>query len=178
MSDIFESIMGVGETALLQQTPRSVAGQGDRIEAEAFLKVVDTSQFRNLAAAAILTIQQLAAHELPLESSYQAFDTLRNIAAFVRYPLTEVCTAKMPASTTEELERIRPGLSATILGTRVVAPEDLLDATLLDAAASSRQWICCIWCLSILGTPSCSSAKRRSRRSASTSICRSPRSNH
>ncbi|SNX86282.1 related to TEL1 - telomere length control protein [Melanopsichium pennsylvanicum] len=141
MGDIFVSIMGVGETVLLQRKLHRIGGQRHRIAAGVFLGGVETSSFSSLSAASVLTIHALA-HNLPLEQNYQAFETLRHVAAAIQVPLTEIHPTNVPVNTREELNRIRPSIGSVASTSAVSQLEDLLDPSLLGATVSSRDWIC------------------------------------
>lgn len=139
ISDIYACIASASEPALLQRTRKSVeaGAKGDKLASETYLATIDTSQARNLSAAAVLKIHELT-QSLPLELSFRAFETLRSIACLVGGRLTDM----VPSTTREELDRIRPSISPMTNRPGPFHPERFLGPALLDASASSNNWIC------------------------------------
>ncbi|EST09037.1 PIK-related kinase, FATC [Kalmanozyma brasiliensis GHG001] len=142
VSDIFARIASAGELTQLQPNQPRLRQDGKDYgrSTEAFLATVDTGQTTGLSAAVVLTIHDLAS-ALPLESSYQAFETLRGIATVVAVPLTSLHAAKVPSAIREELDRIRPSIASSHLSV-VAAPPALLDPSLMHDRVSSDRWIC------------------------------------
>lgn len=149
ISDIYASIASVGEPALVQRKDDRGDESGDSVQKAcgAYLAAVDTSLASHLAIAAMIVIHELA-RTLPLEPAYQAFETLRSIAALEtagrQYPgpLSCVFTSDFPSSPRDELERIRPSIGSMAMLADPFRPDSLLDPSLLDASTSSEVWIC------------------------------------
>ncbi|SJX64421.1 related to TEL1-telomere length control protein [Sporisorium reilianum f. sp. reilianum] len=143
ISDIYASIASVGEDALFERKDDKGDEGDDGVQAAcgAFLAAVDTSSTGSLAAAAVLAIHELA-RTLPLEPGYHAFETLRSIAAMLPNPVSGLFGTKVPPSTRDELERVRPSIGSTTMPTNTFRSELWLDPSLLDASTSSERWIC------------------------------------
>lgn len=141
ISDIFTIVMSSGEVASFERSGRRGMGNGHQIPCDMFLNTVDTSQISGLYAAAILAIHQLG-HSFILEQNYQAFETLRNIAAASQGSLVAAHSTKVPAQTRQELDRIRPGISPLVPSGAPPQADDLLEPDLRDTAASPNRWVC------------------------------------
>ncbi|TKY89101.1 hypothetical protein EX895_001632 [Sporisorium graminicola] len=143
ISDIYASIATVGEPVLLlrKNDKGGEADKGVPGASAAFLATIDSGDSGCLLAAAILAIHELA-RTLPPDQDYQAFETLRRIAATFIGPLSSVHGTKISSSTRDELERVRPSIDPITTPVLSFRPASLLDTSLLDASKSSGKWIC------------------------------------
>ncbi|GAC98161.1 potential phosphatidylinositol kinase [Pseudozyma hubeiensis SY62] len=138
VSDIYACISSVDDSVLMQRERASTehGHKQGQTASETYLAAADTSQACSLSAAAVLKVHELT-QTLPLEPSYQAYETLRSIVAVVQDPFMDT----LPTVSRGEIDRIRPSISALTTRAAALQPESLPEQALLESSTSSELWI-------------------------------------